>query len=56
MAAEDRFTGGSGKRGIARKKATNTLLVDFLVNARRSRNELLAVLVHFGRAGYPHNE
>jgi hypothetical protein len=56
MTDEDRFTGGRGKRDIARKKATNSISVVFLMNARRSRYELLAVLAHFGRAGYPHNE
>jgi hypothetical protein len=56
MTAEDRFTGGSGKREIVRKKATNSPSVVFLMFIYRSRNELLAVLVRFGRAGYPHNE
>jgi hypothetical protein len=56
MTAEDRFIGGSGKHEIVRKKATNSLSVVFLMFTDRSRNELLAVLVRFGRAGYPHDE
>jgi hypothetical protein len=56
MTDEDRFTGDRGKREIVRKKATNSISLVFLMNARRSRNELLAVLVRFGRAGYPHDE
>jgi hypothetical protein len=56
MTAEDRFTGGSGKREIARKKTTNSLSVVFLMFTYRLRNELLAVLARFGRASYPHNE
>jgi len=47
---------GSGKHEIVRKKATNSLSVVFLMFTDRSRNELLAVLVRFGRAGYPHDE